>query len=141
MGKYNPKGGATKLQQDIAADTAAAAETQQQQEELQANAAPLQEATGTADGAAETTTESQQAPEGETGTQEQPAPEVTEEKDIVIEPIAPVPPAAPVVEKAVVVEAAVPVSANASTNEQLVVILKDVPAANQIDINRIQAYL
>ena len=58
-----------------------------------------------------------------------------------IEPVAPVAPAAPVVEKAVVVEAAVPVSANASTNEQLASILKDVPVAHQIDISRIQAYL
>ena len=145
MAKQNTKAGATQIKQDQAA--IAAAETQlQQQEEQQSTAAPLQEATGVSDGAADTSSQDQQASEGEIASQEQAdsASQAGEDKDIVIEPVAPVAPAAPaapVVEKAVVVEAAVPVSANASTNEQLASILKDVPVAHQIDISRIQAYL
>lgn len=126
MGKHNTKASATQIQQDIEAAAAAEAQTQEQQ------AAPQQSSEGISDSAVE-----KQAPEGDAAPQEQ---ATAEEKDIVIEPVAPTPPA-PVMEKAVVVEAAKPVVANASTNEQLAHILKDVPAANQIDINRIQAYL
>lgn len=134
MGKQNTKASATQIQQDMAAATAA--ETQlQQQEEQQANSAPLQDATGVSDGAADTGAEAPQPSEDTSASQEQ------ADKDIVIEPIVAAPPTAPVVEKTVVVEAAVPVAANASTNEQLASILKEVPTAHQIDINRIQAYL
>ena len=148
MGKQNTKAGATQLRQDQAAAAAAEAATiaGTEEQQLQENAAPLQDAAGATDNSS---TEEQLGSEGEANSQEQASAEgeagadqaAPEVKDIVIEPIAPTPPAAVVVEKAVVVEAAVPVSANASTNEQLAVILKDVPAAHQIDINRIQAYL
>lgn len=140
MGKQNTKAGATQIKQDMAA--AAAAETQlQQQEEQQPNSAPLQDAIGVADGAANTGAEDQQPSEDNSATQEQAETASQVDKDIVIEPIAVAAPVAPAVEKTVVVEAAVPVAANASTNEQLASILKEVPTAHQIDINRIQAYL
>lgn len=140
MAKQNTKAGATQLSQDMATAEAAEATKQQAVQEQSApqsqtavsqesTSAPSQEQTGTAD-------QSSEQSGGENG-QEGSSP------DLVVTPVA-VTPAAPVVvepPKAVVVEAAQPVASNASTVGHLNVILKDVPGAYQIDINRILTYL
>lgn len=140
MGKQNIKAGATQVRQDMES-AAAAAETLIQESQQAAE----QQATDAA-------TEQQQAPEGdaviqegvtqEQGTAQGEQPQAGEESnDLVVTPITQVAQAIPVVEKPVVVEAAQPVAPNASTNDQLDVILKNVPAAHQVDITRIRTYL
>ena len=48
---------------------------------------------------------------------------------------------APVVEKVIVVEASKPVTTTAETDDRLATILKTVPEAEQVDLNRIRVYL
>ncbi|BAW19238.1 hypothetical protein [Ralstonia phage RP31] len=134
MSTLNTKAGATQLQEDIAAEDAAA----QQQE----TTTPVQEQTGTSDQTGQEQTA--QSTEGATGEQESAGEQQQqEEQDIITQPVA-VEPTAPVAKSApavVVMEAAAPVAADAALHEKLAGILKDVPAAHQTDIGRILTYL
>lgn len=138
MAKANTKAGADQLSQDIAATEAAQQET------------TTTETTATEQPAAPTTTETTttapaatEAPATPTESAPAPAPAAD---DLVVKPVAIVAPVAPVAPKAAVanptvINATKPVVANASVTEQLAAILKDVPAAYQIDLGRVQTYI
>ena len=134
MGKHNTKASSTQLQQDMEA----AAQAEALAQETQETQAPAQTATGATEGEQQQQEPAPEAAIQESSEQTQPEPEA---KDLIVEPIAQPAPAVAVVDKPVVVEATQPVAANATTNEQLDVILKNVPPANQFDIARIRTYL
>lgn len=119
MAKHNTKAGAAQFRQDMAAVAKAEEAAQEQVTEEQ----------------------EQGVVEDEVVEEVIPVQEGVFEKDIIVAPIAVTPPPAPVVEKVVVAEAAKPVAANVGAVERLATILKNVPAANQVEIKRIQTYL
>lgn len=145
----NVKVGATQLNQTIAA------EQQQQEQKSQTTVAegsvtkstePSNTVTTTAPAtpvvAAPAISAAPAAPTVAPAATSAPAPASAPVVDLIVTPIAVVPEApVAVVQKTVVVEAAIPVAANAPVTEQLAVILKEVPAAYQLDIGRIQVYL
>lgn len=157
MSKTNVKAGTTQVAASVAAEqakqeaqaNAAAAAAAQEQ-----SSAPNQEVSGVND--ASTDKPATDAGADKVAEQEAAAAAAAAES-LIVTPTAPAAPVAPVATlnipltpqapapvappKVFVAEAAKPVVANASSAEQLANILKSVPAANQIDINRIQTYL
>jgi glucose/arabinose dehydrogenase len=112
MSKVNTKGGAEQVAASV--ESQAAAEEQKNAAAPQPTEAPTPAPT------------------------EAPTPAPTEAVVIAPTPVTPAPKA---VAKPIVVNASMPVAANAGAVEALSGILKTVPDANQIDINRIQIYL
>lgn len=143
MAKQNTKAGATQLSQAMAAE-------QQAQEQKAQEQAVQEQAAGEQEQPKEEVKEevaSEQGAVQEKAPQEAPQEEAAapvveiKEEALIVAPVTLIPEAPVVASTVVVEEKSEPVASNASVSDQLSVILADVPAAYQIDINRVLVYI
>lgn len=156
MAKQNTKASAQQVSQDQAAAAAAEAARLAAEQEAadkaaqEGSSAPGQENTGVQDQSAkEGSSEGSESDSGEGAPSEEgdgSSEDTGDSKDageqpLTVTPVAVVPAAPAPAPAIVVVEASQPVAADAALQDGLANILKDVPAAHQIDINRILMYI
>lgn len=141
MGKQNTKAGSTQISQDVAAVAAA------EQSVTDTGNTPAQQQTGVQDNSVQVAegaavaavVAGSEEPVGELPPN--PNGEGEGEEELIVAPEPVVAPAPAVVEKVIVVEAAKPTTGKEDMAEHLAEILKDVPAAYQLDIGRILTYV